>query len=472
MKKLLKSTLALMVLVVAGLTFSACGGNDAEPTMVVRDSILVTTITAEIGNIIVMGEYIGTVEPNQQVNVLPRIPGEVQSVYFGVGDTVEAGDILFTIDTTEIKNSIATLEAQLAVQNATVNAAQTGVTLVDGSAMQGQLLQATGGVNQAEAAIRQAEQNIEQALIGLSQAQMAYDMASQGYSDTTMLFEAGVVARVAYEQAEAAYANALAGLERAQSGYAMATIALSQAQQALEQALEGQRILVENAPAENRQRAQDALAQAQAARNTILLNIELAQERLDDATVRAPIGGVIERRNVEPFSMATPQVPAFVISGQDSMMVSFGVPRNSFEFLSIGDEITLDDGAFEYSGTITEISASVGAGGLLTVRANIPNPPANLLGGTSVIILAEAKNAINIPIVPINAVHFDRGVPHVYIAENGIAQRVQIETGIFDDRHIQIISGVSTSEQIISTWNARLTDGAEIEIVARGSDGA
>jgi len=411
-----------------------------------------------------MGEYIGTVEPNQQVSVLPRIPGEVLSVYFNVGDRVQAGDILFTIDPTEIQNNITALEAQLAVQDATVRTAQTGVNLVDGSTMQSQLLQASGGINQAEAAIRQAEQNIEQSIIGVEQAQLGYDMAAQAYNDTAVLFEAGVVARVAYEQAEAGYANALAALERAQSGYALAQIALSQAHTALQQAIEGQRILAEDAPAENRRRAQDALAQAQAARHTILVNIDVAMDRLEDAIVTAPISGIIEARDVDEFSMASPQSSAFTIAAQDVMTVAFRVPRNSFEHLAIGDEITLVDNNIEQSGIITEISATVDAGGLIAVRANIPNPPASLLGGTTVRIFAEAQRAQSVLTVPLSAVHYDRGVPYVYINENGTARRIQVEVGIFDANVIQIISGISNTDHIINTWSARLADGVTIEV--------
>ncbi|MCL1877998.1 MAG: biotin/lipoyl-binding protein, partial [Defluviitaleaceae bacterium] len=190
MKKFL---LATLLAAVGFIAFTACGGtNDAEQTVAIREPVLVETITTETGDVIVMGEYIGSVVPSQQVAVIPRIPGEVLSVYFSMGDTVSADDVLFTIDATEIENSIASLEAQLAVQDAMVSAAQTGVALVDGAAMQSQILQTTGGISQAEAAIRQAEQNVEQAQTGIELAQMGYDMAAQAYRDTSVLFESGV----------------------------------------------------------------------------------------------------------------------------------------------------------------------------------------------------------------------------------------------------------------------------------------
>jgi len=106
----------------------------------------------------------------------------------------------------------------------------------------------------------------------------------------------------------------------------------------------------------------------------------------------------------------------------------------------------------------------VDAGGLIAVRANIPNPPASLLGGTTVRIFAEAQRAQSVLTVPLSAVHYDRGVPYVYINENGTARRIQVEVGIFDANVIQIISGISNTDHIINTWSAHLADGATIEV--------
>ncbi|MCL2386184.1 MAG: efflux RND transporter periplasmic adaptor subunit [Defluviitaleaceae bacterium] len=466
MTGLSKGVLLVSVFGALMLPLTACGGGEEVTAAVaIRASIPVSTIMPQVGDIVVLGEYIGTMQPNQQVAVIPRLPGEVQSVYFSVGDMVEAGEVLFRIDTTDILSNIAALEAQLRVQDATVRAAQTGVQLVEGSAMQSQLLAASGGVVQAEAGIRQAEQNVEQARIGIEQAQMGYDMAYQAFTDTTTLFEAGVVSRSVFDQAEAGYTNAAAGLERARSGYYMANVGLTQAQAGLAQAQAGLRILQEDAPDENRRRAQDGLSQAQAARNIILVNLETVNSRLDDAEVRAPIGGVVTMRNVDEFGFANPQAPAFIIAEQDSMTVTFRVPRGSAAHLQQGDSITLHDGREYLTGAITEIAAVVDHSGLLTIRASIPNPPATLLGGTTVRVFADAQRAEGVIILPLSAIHYERGVPHVYIADGASARRVQVTLGVFDADYAEVISGISTSDEIISTWNARLADGVEIEIV-------
>jgi len=460
----------LPIVFVFVMSLTGCSGNETVAAFHANDNVMVNTISPLQGDISVVGEYIGVIQPIQQVAVLPRLMGEVTGVYANVGDFVEEGDILFTIDTTELEINIATLEAQLEVQDATVRAAQTGVRLIDGSAMQSQIIQAQGGVAQAEAAIKQATLNVEQALIGIEQAQLGYDMAEQGLRDTTILFEAGIVTRTVFDQAEAGYKNAAAGLERALSGYTMAQIGLSQAELGHSQALEGQRILLEEAPGENRTRAQDGLAQAQAARNIIVVNLDAVQDRLDDATVRAPIGGIIEMRNVEKFGFASPQAPAFLISEQNVMTVTFRVPRASAAYLSIGDPLTVRDSGKEFDGAISEISTMVDHGGLVTVTADIPNPPSSLLSGTNVRVFVSAQSADNTLIIPLGAIHHIAGVPHVYVAEAGVARLTTVQTGIFNADYIQILSGIGSDSRVINTWSARLTDGAAIEVIRHGGE--
>ena len=457
----------IFVALVALVIIASRGGQDnihaAESAL--NERLTVNTIMPEMGDIIVTGEYIGTMEPGRQVAVLPMLPGEVLSVYFSVGESVRAGDVLFTIDSSDIETNITALEAQLAVQEAMVRAAETGVALVGGSAMQSQLVTAAGGVNQAAAAVAQAEQNIGQARIGIEQAQMAYDLALQGKNDALVLFAAGAMSRSAVDQAEAGYLNARAGLDRAISGLALAEIGLGQANQAHAQALEGQSILTNQAPRENRRRAEDALEQARAAYNAVLVNIETARDRLDDTAVTSPINGVVQMRNVEPFGFAAPGNLAFLIAEYDYMTVMFRVPRSSVEFLEVGDEIALSDNGKYHSGKITEISSAVEPGGLLTIRASVPNPISSLMAGSSVRVFADAQRAEDVITLPIGAVRHERGVPFVFVAEGGVARRIQVETGLFNEEIIQIVSGISITDLIITTWNPGLVDGTEIEVI-------
>jgi len=438
----------------------ALGRNNA-PLEAANNTITVDCITPEIGSVFITGTYIGTMEPVQQIMVYPKLPGEVQSVYFSVGDTVKAGDILFTINATDIINGIKSLEAQLEVQEAMVKAAETGISLAGGSAMQGQILSASGGVLQAQAAIEQAEQNMQQALIASQQAQLAYDTIAKNYEDTATLFELGIVAKIELEQLETALANAQLTLDRAKSGHDMAEIALSQAKQAHEQARDGKRI-VEGAPGENLRRAQDGLNQAIAARNIIIVNLETTRERLDDAAVKAPIDGVVESRNIEPLNMAAPQAPAFIISNKDSMLVVFNVPSGIASNLKTGDAATVEVGGTTYPGALTEVGVRVNVFGLFPVKAQIGGDLSAVKTGMTATVTLNTSYTEGAVTLPLKHVFFRDNEAYVYAMEDSAVVVKPIVTGLVSDDMVEILSGVDLDTQIISTWSPDLKHGAQV----------
>ena len=66
--------------------------------------------------------------------------------------------------------------------------------------------------------------------------------------------------------------------------------------------------------------------------------------------------------------------------------------------------------------------------------------------------------------MPYDAVYYDDSQPYVYVAENGIAKRKDVETGIFDMDTITVLSGLSTEDTLITSWSANLREGAEVSV--------
>ena len=422
-KTLIIRIIVLLLTVVSACAMTGCaGGKNESGGGEETKGFYVDVVMPRVGNITVTGEYLGVTAPDQQVTVFPKLPGEVLSVYFGVGDVVEAGDVLFTVNATDIVNNIRTLEAQIA-----------------------------SNVEQAMYAVQQREMALNQAIV-------AYDVIAKSYDDTAALFAAEIVSGSALEQAETALLNAEIAVGQARS-------ALEQANSSYAQALESQRAAAGPASGGNASgggQGQAAPSAVSGSDNVMVVNLRIAQAKLSDATIRAPISGVIESCNIEPFDMASPAVPAFVISNKDSMAVSFKIPRSTHEHINPGDRITLIDGGAEYGGVITEISTMVDASGLFTVKANISGSASTLISGAHVKVLAVAQKAENIMIVPLRVIYYENGLPYIYALRDGVARKFRVETGIFDTENIQIISGLRTDEQIISTWSSRLTDGAEV----------
>ncbi len=440
----------------------------------IRQDIVVGTISPSAGNISVMSEYIGTMEPLRQVTVYPRAAGEVLAVNFKVGDTVKAGDILFELDSETLERNIAQQQAAMGLRQAAASIqleqAQNARDDYYQNTQDGNnaaIVQAEANVETAKGAVREAEVALSTARAAARDARDAYRdyrdaFGLDEYDDDDDDFEIMYEIEAPAEQLRAARTQAELREDAAQLVVDRAKMALANAETAYDLA----KIQAYEAAENSNFSVQAAEVGTNFSAEQIAL--ETLQKTLEDYKVAAPIDGVIERRGVEPLDMASQQTPAFVISDKNSMTVSFKIPKSSFGHIGAGDGITLENDGETFAGRVTEISTMVDASGLFTVEAEIANPPENLYTGATVKIRAQSRKVENALLIPLSALHYDNGAPYAYIAENGFAKKTLLETGIYDAENVQVISGLNYSDSIISTWSSRLADGVEIVLAGEG----
>ena len=138
-KKLMAMGLAVTLCVSA----TACGKNK-EKTQVSKVSVEVEN--PQMGELTSDTTYIGIVEPQQQVYVMPKLSGTVTQVNYKVGDTVKEGDVLFKIDD-------EAYQVQMDSAQAAYNTAQAGATAATSGARDLQNYQ-------TEEQIRQLQKNL------------------------------------------------------------------------------------------------------------------------------------------------------------------------------------------------------------------------------------------------------------------------------------------------------------------------
>lgn len=481
-----KSAFAGILLLFFALT--ACG--DATPTFAPERVIAVNTAFVDTGSIVTELSYAGRVRASENIAITSRLPGGmVAEVFADVGDFIETGDVLFTLDPVDLQVNVDALTAQLAAIEASVNAATTGVRLAGGgSVMQSQILQASGAVTQAEAALAHALFNLKQALIGIEQselgvqqAQMAYGNARQHFNDTVVLFEANIVSLAQMEQVETAYTNAGLGLEQiramleqARNSYAMATVAFEQAQAGHLLAQQSYQLISGEMPAENQQQAQDMLAQATAQRDSVLVNLEAARERLSDATVRSPISGTISSRNVEPHTMMAPGMPHFTFISADTVLVNVEVTGIIINQIKVGQQVSLfirDAALIPFSGTVTTVSPAANERtATFPVRITVNNEDGIIRPGMFAEVFFVQGRADESIVVVRDAVLVEDGRPVVYLAVGERAVRREVETGLDNGREIEITYGLSVGDELIVMGQTFVTDGSPILVAKRGAE--
>lgn len=71
-------------------------------------------------NAVASRRYVGSVEAISNVNIIPRISGELRKIHFQEGSLVKSGDLLYEIEDTTYKAAVQALKAQLEAQKATL----------------------------------------------------------------------------------------------------------------------------------------------------------------------------------------------------------------------------------------------------------------------------------------------------------------------------------------------------------------
>ena len=182
--------------------------------------------------------------------------------------------------------------------------------------------------------------------------------------------------------------------------------------------------------------------------------------QIEFSTITATIAGKIESCNMEVHGMATQSSPLCVISSEGVKNVNFAVTEAVLPHVQEGEKIRIEKAGSEYTGTITEVNTMVDpATGLFKRKAAVEQGDA-LATGSMVKLYITSDKAEKGLTIPVDSVYYDNGRPYVFTFDNGSVHRVDIETGISDSENMEVVSGLTASDQVIITWSPELYEGA------------
>jgi RND family efflux transporter MFP subunit len=344
--------------------------------------------------------------------------------------------------------------------------------------------------DKANKILKQAQQAVT-ALEPGDSTQLQQIIATQFNGSQTAYEEALAQAKEALAQAQSAataassaYEQAKTGIETLEDSEEKLNDTLEDTYKSLEQAEAIKNITEEQVYGDtqkvvdaSKKAAELSVDSAQASVNSAEVGMESAQVAIDSAeyqmdmyTLTAPIAGVIEAVNVSEHDFATPSSPAFVISNKDTMTITFYVSEGIRNTFSVGQKVQADRNGTLYDAAITDIGSMVDQStGLFEIKACVSDPDDSLLTGSSVKITADTYSQDDALLIPYDAVYYDDSQPYVYVAVDNVAERRDIETGIFDEETITVLSGLSVEDQLITSWSANLRAGAEISVQAGDS---
>ena len=434
---------------------AASGESVVDVTTLVPVEVLETSL-GQLQNELV---FTGQLAPIDQAMVMPRMQGLVSAVYADVGDLVEEGQLLFTMDGRDIQNQINALQAQHSQAMASVASAQNALNNVAGGGFETQLLQ-------QDANIESLQLQLETNDISMQNAQMSYDLALTSYNNTSILYSAGATPRAQFDQARTAYEQATIALEQVRLGR-------EQIMSSLEQAERSREILVGQISTENQDAAALGVSSAQSAANVISVQIQNTHSQLEDLRVTSPISGVVNTRNASPNELATMAIPSFVIIDTSRLNVEVRVSEAIINQINPGDEVGVvvrSLGPEVIQGAVATVAPGVDATNTFGVTIEIDNPDGILRSG----MFAEAsfvrEAAQGVVAIPIEAVLRNlQGQDYVYVLlADDTVQQVFVTTGISDGREVEIAEGLSPGDAVVVAGQTNISSGEAVNVVRRG----
>lgn len=275
---------------------------------------------------------------------------------------------------------------------------------------------------------------------------------------------AGRIERIAFKEGQAVKAGEVlveldAAILKAELSKARSDLVLAKANQERAITLAGQGMGTIRA----RDEAQGAFQAAQA-------NLELAEARLEKATLRAPLSGIVGLRAVSAGAYVAPGQRIVDLTSIHPLKLDFRVPELSLTDVRPGQavRITLDALAGKvFEGEIYAIDPVVDvAGRAIRIRARVPNPKGELSPGLFARVLVVVARRENALLVPESAVFARESKPYVYRVVGDRAARTPVVLGQRRPGFVEVREGLARDAMVVTAGQQQLRDGARLQVNA------
>jgi HlyD family secretion protein len=183
------------------------------------------------------------------------------------------------------------------------------------------------------------------------------------------------------------------------------------------------------------------------------------------SVLRAPQGGRISERSIDPGSAVFPGTPLLVIESEGNTEIVAAAPAAKASCLAPGLEVRIRKagGTEALSGRIARIIPRSSLAHTVELRIDLP-PDSEALPGAfvTVEIPAGSRRAM---LIPRSAVRETGEVDVVFVAGSDSRLQLRLVKSVpYDAGRLEIVSGMKPGEKLVREIDERLGDGAEVEI--------
>lgn len=190
-----------------------------------------------------------------------------------------------------------------------------------------------------------------------------------------------------------------------------------------------------------------------------------SRRHLSDASIKAPISGVIYKRYVEVGSYLNPGAKLFDIIDDSQLKVMCFATEKQRLNLTKGQSVSVTSETFPgetFTGKITFIGEKADRSLNFPLEITMVNAKKNLKAGMFVTVKFDADAEKNGILVPRSAISVSVQAANVFVVKNGIAKKQNVVTGNMVGEQIEILQGLTAGDSIVVAGLINISDGTKV----------
>ena len=204
------------------------------------------------------------------------------------------------------------------------------------------------------------------------------------------------------------------------------------------------------------------------------LQLDVAQTNLKNLTentfLLSPLSGIVTARNYDNGDMYSGQMPVLTVMNINPVKILINVSESYYAQVKSGMTVKVGFDVFgkeKFQGKVNLIYPTIDdRSRTFAVEIKMINNKNKIRPGMFARVTLEFGKAKRI-VVPDKAIvkQAGSGAKYVYIYNDGKVQYKQVEVGRRVDADYEILSGLTTGEQIIIAGQSKLVDGVEVKVI-------
>lgn len=203
--------------------------------------------------------------------------------------------------------------------------------------------------------------------------------------------------------------------------------------------------------------------------NNIKADMEFTQAQIAKTELRAPFSGIIGLKSVSngAYISASSQVATILVL--NPVKIDFTVPEKYANAVRTGDNISfsVEGEKDKFTGKVYATENQIDpTTRTFKIRATAANPGGKLKAGAFVKVDFSLKDISNALMIPTEAMIPILKGQQVFVSKNGIAKATKIDVGVRNDVKIQVTSGISAGDTIITSGLMGIKEGAKVKFTS------